>query len=104
MSRLKRSLVHVFLLVLAVWPAVHIGLVLRYDVNPWKLAGWGMYSAPQLPAYVRVSALTPDEVGLYELRTIQPGLQPAKQAGIELVIELGSNVKLVIELDITNGK
>lgn len=44
----KQRWVHAFLVGLALWPLVHIVLVLRYDVNPWKLAGWGMYSAPQL--------------------------------------------------------
>jgi hypothetical protein len=69
--------VYAFLLAFALWPLVHIGLVKRYDVNPWKLAGWGMYSAPQLPAWLQLSALTSDSVGVYELQTIQPALQPA---------------------------
>jgi len=69
--------VYVFLLAFAVWPLVHIGLVKRYNVNPWKLAGWGMYSAPQLPAWLQLFALTSDSVGVYELQTIQPALQPA---------------------------
>jgi hypothetical protein len=73
-------MVHAGLIVLTVWPVVHLGLVWRYDVNPWKLAGWGMYSAPQLPGEVQVFCLTPDVVGRYELRTIQPDLQPALRA------------------------
>ncbi len=77
MSRTKRVVVYVFLVAFAVWPLVHIGLVKRYDVNPWKLAGWGMYSAPQLPAWIQLFALTSDSVGVYELQTIQPALQPA---------------------------
>lgn len=28
------------------WPAVHLSLVAAADLNPWKLAGWGMYSVP----------------------------------------------------------
>ncbi len=80
MSRAKRALVQAALLIFAVWPVVHIGLVKRYDINPWKLAGWGMYSAPQLPCRLRVFCLTPDEVGLYELRTLDPVLeQKARQ-------------------------
>ena len=43
----KRRLFGVALVVLALWPAVQIGLVLRYDVSPWKLGAWGMYSSPQ---------------------------------------------------------
>jgi hypothetical protein len=73
----KRIAVYVFLVAFTVWPLVQIGLVKRFDVNPWKLAGWGMYSAPQLPAWVQLFALTSDSVGTYELQTVQPGLQPA---------------------------
>jgi hypothetical protein len=29
------------------WPLVHIALQARFDLSPWKLAGWGMYSAPR---------------------------------------------------------
>jgi hypothetical protein len=83
LNRFKRRLVYLALVALAVWPALHIGLVLRYDVNAWKLAGWGMYSTPQLAAYVRVSGLTPDEIGVYELRSIRPALQPARDEFLE---------------------
>jgi hypothetical protein len=43
----KTRVVHAALVLLTVWPAVHLGLVARYDLSPWKLAGWGMYSAPR---------------------------------------------------------
>jgi hypothetical protein len=32
---------------LTLWPAAHIYLVKRFDLSPWKLGGWGMYSAPR---------------------------------------------------------
>ena len=32
-------MVHAGLIVFALWPAVHIGLVKTWGVNPWKLAG-----------------------------------------------------------------
>ena len=76
MTRFKRTVVHAALILFTVWPAVHIGLVERYDLNPWKLAGWGMYSAPQLACDVRVFCFTPDRVGTYELTTIQPEFDP----------------------------
>ncbi len=57
MSRLKRSLVYAGMIGLAVWPALHIALVVEYGVNPWKLAGWGMYSAPQIAPEVRLFGL-----------------------------------------------
>ncbi len=46
-ARSKTSVVAGALAALTVWPLVHIGLVERFGVSPWKLAGWGMYSAPR---------------------------------------------------------
>ncbi len=36
----------------ALWPLVHRGLVAAYDVNPWKLGGWAMYTAATPPVLV----------------------------------------------------
>ena len=65
-------MVNIALAFCALWPAVQMALVARYGVNPWKLAGWGMYAAPQLTPLVSVECLTPDTVGRYELLTVQP--------------------------------
>ena len=46
---LKKKLLAVLLALVAAWPPAQIALVMLYGVNPWKLAGWGMYSAPDLP-------------------------------------------------------
>ena len=43
----KTGLVVVGLGVLTLWPLVHMVLCARYDVSPWKLAGWGMYATPR---------------------------------------------------------
>jgi hypothetical protein len=43
----KQRLVHGALLVLALWPLAHLALVRAYDLSPWKLAGWGMYTTPR---------------------------------------------------------
>mgnify|MGYP001616078877 CR=1 FL=1 len=43
----KTTVVAGALAALTLWPLVHLWLVARYDVSPWKLAGWGMYSAPR---------------------------------------------------------
>ena len=72
----KRRTVIGMLLAFTVWPVVQIALVERYDANPWKLAGWGMYSAPQLQPYLRVFGLTPDDVGVYELSTAPASVAP----------------------------
>lgn len=61
MARGKAFAVYAGLLLLTVWPAVHLALVARYDLSPWKLAGWGMYSEPRfsllgMEVYGRASA------------------------------------------------
>ncbi len=43
----KHRIVTALLAALTVWPLVQLALVARYDVSPWKLAGWGMYSTPR---------------------------------------------------------
>jgi len=43
----KQRVVAVVLTVLTAWPLVHMGLVWRYDLSPWKLGAWGMYAAPR---------------------------------------------------------
>ncbi len=43
----KKRLFSIALVVLAIWPAIQIGLVVRYDVSAWKLGAWGMYATPQ---------------------------------------------------------
>ena len=46
-------------------------------------------SAPQFPADLRVLCHTPDAVGTYELRTIQPELEPEMLAFLERRLGLG---------------
>jgi len=50
----KKLAVYAALAGLTVWPLVHIVLVARFDLSPWKLAGWGMYSAPRTGAGFQV--------------------------------------------------
>lgn len=45
----KKQVVYGFLALFTVWPIVHVALTRVYGLNPWKLAGWGMYSKPPLP-------------------------------------------------------
>lgn len=51
---MKRRLVLTLLATLALWPLVHRVLVARYDLNPWKLAGFAMYTTPTPPVLVVV--------------------------------------------------
>ena len=45
------------LAVFTLWPLAHIALVKVWDVNPWKLGGWAMYSvsAPRVEVALRAS-------------------------------------------------
>lgn len=45
--RFKQRLVIGLLLAMVLWLPVHRWLVVRWEVNPWKLAGWAMYVKPQ---------------------------------------------------------
>ena len=51
---MKRRVVGVFLIAFALWPLIHRGLVWSYDVDPWKLFGFAMYSVPGPMKTVRV--------------------------------------------------
>ena len=61
------------LVFVAAWPLAHRALVARFDVNPWKLSGFAMYTTATPPVLVVLmvedptppAALRPlDEVGL----------------------------------------
>jgi len=60
-SRLRRRAAILLLAVFSAWPPIHLRLVARFDLSPWKLAGWGMYSAPR-----------PETFGM-EVYGLQPG-------------------------------
>ena len=75
-TRNKTLAIHCGLMLLTVWPLVHIALVKSYDVNPWKFAGWGMYSAPQLFPSIRGYGQASAEGPRDELRGLPPQLQP----------------------------
>jgi hypothetical protein len=40
----RKRTVACLILLYFVWPFVHQQLVLHYRINPWKLAGWAMYT------------------------------------------------------------
>ena len=45
--RAKERLIFALLVVMVLWLPVHRWLVVRFETNPWKLAGWAMYVQPQ---------------------------------------------------------
>jgi hypothetical protein len=70
----KRRLVTGLLVVLTIWPLVHLWLARRYRLSSWKAAGWGMYATPRFDnigmeitghpdgaAPVQLAAPTPEE-------------------------------------------
>jgi hypothetical protein len=63
----KRRVVVVFLVAFAIWPALHRLLVAAYDANPWKLAGWAMYSRPHFPSQLALGLLEEGRVRPVEL-------------------------------------
>jgi len=69
-------MVHGVLLLMALWPAVHIGLARGFGVNPWKLAGWGMYAAPQIPCDVEVYPVISGQATAQPLETVSAAVRP----------------------------
>jgi len=50
----------VLLVVYFLWPLVHQQLVARYRTDPWKFAGWAMYSVPSARVRVKLIGLAAD--------------------------------------------
>ena len=42
---------------LALWPALHLWLSARYEIDPWEFFGWGMYALPSPQVHVRLEQL-----------------------------------------------
>ena len=59
-ARKRRAIVLVVVLV-ALWPLVHRGLVLSARIDPWELFGWAMYAVPSERVQVGVDLVHGDE-------------------------------------------
>ncbi len=46
-TRIKKRVVFVAIVILALWPIVHHGVVATYDINPWLYFGLSMYTKPR---------------------------------------------------------
>lgn len=80
----KATAVHTVLLALTVWPLVHLALVARYDISPWKLAGWGMYTTPRFGLLgMEVYGQTADGAPWEQLTGPSPEVQAAGSAFLE---------------------
>ncbi len=87
MSRLKQRTVLAALVLFSIWPVVQIALVKAYDVNPWKLAAWGMYSAPQIPAELQLYRRT--GAGAYEAWNLPATAVPVARRFLQRRLGLG---------------
>ena len=73
---MKRRIVAAGLLLFALWPPVHFALVRRYDVDPWKLFGFAMYSVPGAMRTVRIVGIEADgTLRLLDFRAYPPELE-----------------------------
>lgn len=60
MNPLKRRWVIILLVLLTFWPLAHRVLVAKFNVNPWKLAGWAMFCVPNPKTKVRPYGISKD--------------------------------------------
>jgi hypothetical protein len=51
-ATIKKRILLAVLALLAVWPLVHMGLVARYEIDPWRFFGFAMYAVPSSYQYV----------------------------------------------------
>lgn len=57
----KQQILAAALVGFTLWPLVQMGLVWRFRVSPWKLAGWGMYAAPRIAPGIAIFVQRGDE-------------------------------------------
>lgn len=62
---MRRTAVVAVLAWVALWPLVHRALVARYELSPWKLSSFAMYSSPHPP--ILVALLVPSDGRLVPL-------------------------------------
>ncbi len=79
----KRAVIAVLLLV-ALWPFAHRILVVRYDLNPWKLSGWAMYTTPAPPILLVLH--TKQEKGVVPINQ-QMLAAPARETIVRFLVE-----------------
>ncbi len=51
-TRIKKRVVFVAIMFLAIWPIVHHGIVTTYDMDPWLYFGMSMYARPRPTIYI----------------------------------------------------
>ena len=56
----KRHVVSALLVAMLLWPIAQRALVSAYDVSPWKLFGWAMYTVPKPDRATMMTLSTPE--------------------------------------------
>jgi len=72
---MRRRLVIAILVLAALWPLAHRVTVLRFDLNPWKLAGFAMYATPAPPVLVALLYPVPGGFRSLDRHTLSPSLK-----------------------------
>ena len=72
--RKRRALLGLLLLI-SVWPLVHRGLVMRFEMNPWKLGGFAMYATVVPPLQVIVFQRTDEGVVPLDEKLLPPAVR-----------------------------
>jgi hypothetical protein len=80
---LKRTIVQVGLVLLTLWPGVHIWLVKSYGVSAWKLGGWGMYAVPR-PKFLGMEVFFREQ-GASELQRLRAPSPPTEAAAKDFI-------------------
>ncbi len=105
----KRKLVVGLLAAMAVWPAVHHLMAVRYAFDPWRFFGWSMYAVPDSRVQVQVAELAgrelrvldppPEAVGVYAFeRAVFGRLLPPDELAMELLAGRPAASGLVIRV------
>ncbi len=55
--RRRRVAALIALCAFALWPLVHIELVSRFAIDPWRFGGWAMYVIPKRPPEVTIAVV-----------------------------------------------
>lgn len=70
----KQRILLAALVLLTIWPAIHIVIAKRTGMSSWKLAGWGMYAVPRLKPFTMEIYGRSDPARGFE-RLVQPSLE-----------------------------
>ena len=72
-TRIKKRVLFVALVFLAVWPILHHGIVTTYDMDPWLYFGLSMYARPRpILGVIALQAAYPGE----SFRSVNPDALP----------------------------